>query len=107
VEDRWPDIQAMFNQLQKQADQRFSAEQVALTRMRDDYDKRFDTINELRNQLAEQAQRLLPRAEFDAQHRALIDRIERSKDQSTSIILSVIAMVISAGSIVALVVTHR
>jgi hypothetical protein len=41
-------------------------------------EKRFESVNEFRAQLADQAARLLPRAEAEVEHRALRELIERN-----------------------------
>lgn len=38
-------------------------------------EKRFDSINEFRATLADQASRLMPRSEYDVQHKALEERV--------------------------------
>ena len=39
-------------------------------------EKRFDSVNEFRGTLSDQANRLMPRAEYDVQHRALEQKVE-------------------------------
>ena len=100
MDEEWPDLQEYLRQTEQRYEQRFKAMDRALT-------KAEDVAEKSRELLAIQARDLLPRAEFDAQHKALIDKIERAKDQSTAIIMSVISMVISAGAIIALLVAHK
>jgi hypothetical protein len=40
-------------------------------------EKRFDGVNEFRQALADQSNSLLPRQEYNAQHGALVERIEQ------------------------------
>jgi hypothetical protein len=40
-------------------------------------EKRFDSVNEFRAQLSDQAQTFMPRREYDVQHAALGDRVTR------------------------------
>ncbi len=44
-------------------------------------EKRFDSVNEFRATLADQATKLLPRAEFDVQHAALTDRVQLNENR--------------------------
>lgn len=40
------------------------------------FEKRFDSVNEFRGQLSDQANTFLPRPEYDANHKALEDKID-------------------------------
>lgn len=62
-----------------------SAAQEAVQKAETAAEKRFDSVNEFRAQLADQTATLLPRREYDAQHKALEDRmalIEQSTNKS-------------------------
>jgi hypothetical protein len=102
-EGQWPYVRTIFAQVERQIDQQHTADMAALARLRDDYDKRFEAVNVLRDSMAQ----LMTRTEFAAQHGALIERIERAKDNSTSIVLAISSMVISAGSVITILVTRH
>lgn len=48
-------------------------------------EKRFDSVNEFRGTLADQATRLLPRAEYDVQHRALEQKVEINENRISAL----------------------
>ena len=47
-------------------------------------EKRFDAVNEFRGTLADQATKLMPRAEYDVQHRALAEKVEINEGRITT-----------------------
>ena len=83
------------------AEQRFQAQESSVARLKEDYDHRFEGVNEFRGQLTDQAREFLPRVEFDAQHQALIDRIDRAKNQTVAIYLSLGSILVSLGAVLA------
>ncbi len=48
-------------------------------------DKRFDGVNELRGALSDQAGLMLPRTEYAAQHKSMVEKIDGLKDQIGSL----------------------
>lgn len=82
-------------------------------------DKRFESVNEFRAQLNDQARLFLPRSEYDANHKALEqrvaevnDRLNRSEGKgagyqsSWGIIIALVTVVISVVVVVNLLVTR-
>ncbi len=53
----------------------------AITKAEFATEKRFDSVNEFRATLADQASKLMPRAEFDVQHGAVLDRIRVNEER--------------------------
>ncbi len=56
-------------------EQRFQSSERALVTALDSANKRLDAMNEVRGQLSDQARLFMPRLEFEAQHRAIVDQI--------------------------------
>ena len=82
-------------------------------------EKRLDAMNQIREQLHIQANTFLPRGEYMAHHATLeadVDRLQERVDQSTggstatqrltTTLLSVLAILVSAGTVVAVFVVH-
>jgi len=60
-----------------------TAAEKAITKAEMASDKRFEGVNEFRGLLADQQRSLVPRAEYEVQHKALIDQITAQRDQLT------------------------
>jgi hypothetical protein len=63
------------------AEQRFAAQEKATTIALHTLEKRLDGVNEFRASLADQAQTLMPRKEYEVQHKALADQIIVMRDR--------------------------
>lgn len=54
----------------------FVCSEKAVTKAEVATEKRFDSVNEFRKALSDQATEFLPRGEYNVQHKALADRVE-------------------------------
>jgi hypothetical protein len=67
---------ASSQQSKERVDLALAASKEAVSKAEIATEKRFDAVNEFRGALSDQTNRLMPRAEYEVQHRALIDRID-------------------------------
>lgn len=61
--------------LKEYVEQRFIAAEKAIQIANEASEKRFDAVNEFRGQLGDQVRTFLPRAEYDARHETLENRV--------------------------------
>jgi hypothetical protein len=90
-----------------------AAQEKAITKAETAAEKRFESVNEFRATLADQQSQLLTRGEYDAQHDALVDkvngladRLNRSEGQSAGVRLTggvLVATITAAAAIVGVV----
>lgn len=78
--------------LKEYVEQRFISQEKAVGIANEASEKRFDAVNEFRGQLGDQVRTFLPRAEYDARHETLenrvselTDRINRSEGKSSGL----------------------
>jgi hypothetical protein len=71
TKERFVFIEKNINIAMASADKAISKSEMAV-------EKRFDSVNEFRQTLADQAAHLMPRSEYQVQHIALVDRVEES-----------------------------
>lgn len=69
-------IQQTMAERELRYEQRFIAQENALAKQAQAYDKRFENVNEFRSQLSDQAGTFMPRQEYQAKHDALIDKVD-------------------------------
>lgn len=61
--------------LKEYTEQRFISAEKAIQIANEASEKRFDAVNEFRGQLGDQVRTFLPRAEYDARHETLENRV--------------------------------
>ncbi len=57
----------------------------AIIKAEDATEKRFASVNEFRQTLADQANLLMPRAEYTVQHQALVDKVQNTEERLNEI----------------------
>lgn len=67
--------------LKEYVEQRFVAQEKAVTTANEASEKRFDAVNEFRAQLGDQVRTFLPRTEYDARHETLENRVSELTDR--------------------------
>lgn len=77
-----------FDTLKKYIDERFRAAEQAIKKAEDQVDHRFTSVNEFRGALSDLSTHMLPRAEYDVQHKALSDRTEDNAKRIAALQLS-------------------
>ncbi len=65
-----------FEAQEKAVNSALRAAQDAVTKAELATEKRFESVNEFRAQLSDQSRTLMPRNEYEAQHHALVERID-------------------------------
>jgi hypothetical protein len=113
MEQRFQSVQVAVTKAEEKLEQRFQAMQMAVTKAETSTEKRFESVNEFRQQLADQSRTFMPRQEYENIHKNLnekvdgvvkkMDKIENLK-QGGSVVwayilaaVSFIAAIISAG----------
>ena len=66
-------------------------------------DKRFDSVNEFRAQLADQTANLMPRSEYQVQHKALEEKLSDLTDRINKSEGSTIVSELTMGKVIAIV----
>jgi len=66
-------------------------------------DKRFDSVNEFRAQLADQTANLMPRSEYQVQHKALEEKLSDLTDRINKSEGSTIGSELTMGKVIAIV----
>lgn len=74
-------IEALRSDDQKAVQAALLAAKEAVIKAENATEKRFESVNEFRAQLADQGNTFLPRLEYDAQHKALEDRVSALTDR--------------------------
>lgn len=70
-----------FSNSEKAISAALAAQKEAVAKAETANEKRFESVNEFRGQLNDQAAQFLPRAEFDTAHNALIDKVESGQSR--------------------------
>ena len=65
-----------FAQSKERVDMALAASDKAISKAELATDKRFDAVNEFRAALGDQSRELMPRSEYQVQHKSLSDRID-------------------------------
>lgn len=74
-------IEALRSDDQKAVQAALQAAKEAVIKAETATEKRFESVNEFRAQLADQSNTLMPRAEYTVQHKALEDRVSDLTDR--------------------------
>lgn len=82
-----------FDTLKKYVDERLRGMDLAVSKAEVQLSHRFDAVNEFRGALTDLSNRMLPRQEYDIQHKALTDRIAVQEDRIAALQLSVTELV--------------
>lgn len=69
-------VQAALVSQEKAVAAALAAAEKAVIKAETAADKRFDAVNEFRQTLTDQTNTFIPRAEYDAQHKALEDKVD-------------------------------
>ncbi len=103
-----------FAQAKERVDMALAASDKAIVKAEAATEKRFEGVNEFRAALGDQANRLMPRAEYDVQHRALeekVDNLNKIVSQNAAItrgkregIGSIGAVIIGSASVVGVLI---
>jgi hypothetical protein len=89
-------LEKMLNEREERTKERFvfiekniniamASADKAITKSEMAVEKRFDSVNEFRQTLADQAATLLPRAEYSVQHATLVDRVTETISRVASL----------------------
>lgn len=113
-------IDQRFSDQDKAVQATLLAAEKAVTKAEISSDKRFDAVNEFRAQLTDQTATFITRAEYEAQHAALQDRVSEltnrfntnngqfQGDQLTKAnIYTVVTVIILAAGVAVALVTHK
>lgn len=68
-------MEARIGEMDKRYEQRFTAQQDAIIKSESATERRFESVNEFRAQLADQASRFMPRIESISRHDATAEKI--------------------------------
>src|ERR1700686_742943 len=74
-------VQTALTSAEKAVQAALAAAKEAVTKAEIANDKRFESVNEFRGQLADQTATLMPRTEFNVQHKTLEDKISTLTDR--------------------------
>jgi hypothetical protein len=80
-EDSDKAVQAALVSAEKAVTAALTAAKEAVNKAEIATEKRFESVNEFRGQLADQSSNLLPRAEYASQHKAIEDKIQGLTDR--------------------------
>ena len=69
-------LDQQFQDLRRQLDERFTSQGIALAKVETASERRFESVNEFRALVMDQQRTFITRAEFDAQHKALEDKLD-------------------------------
>lgn len=78
-----------YDTLKKYFDERLRAMELAIAKAEVQVAHRFDSVNEFRRALADLSGQMLPRSEYDIQHKALTDRLIITEQRLAALQLSV------------------
>jgi hypothetical protein len=103
-----------FMDNQKAVDAALVSQEKAIIKAETAAEKRFESVNEFRQQLNDQAQTLMPRQEYTVQHKALEDKIADINDRlntmggqsegSKIVMGKIYAAIAAVGSILAIII---
>jgi hypothetical protein len=114
---------ALVKEFDERSRERFNASETAILRAERATEKRFDSVNEFRGTLADQAARLMPRAEYQVQYAALVDLVgiittriaalearsegkEKGIGSTLAIVLGLLTLVSTVASVVSVALLH-
>lgn len=79
------DVDRRFGEAAMRYQERFDTQKEAISKAEESANKRFDSVNEFRNTLSDQATRLFTRAEAEARFNAISDKMSTLNDMTVAI----------------------